>query len=202
MSRDGQETRSPNVVWQQGGLSRDERWAALGLRGVTVWFTGLSGSGKSSIAAAVERRLVTEGRPAYVLDGDNLRHGVNANLGFASEDRSENVRRTGEVARLLADSGQVALVALISPYRADRDRVRQVHERCGLPFLEVWVDAPIEECERRDAKGLYARARRGEIRGFTGVDAPYEPPAQPELTFRTSDVTIDDAAEQVIERLR
>ena len=172
-----------HLTWHPGHVARDERPS----RGATVWLTGLSGSGKSTVAAACERLLVDAGRPAYVLDGDNVRHGLNADLGFSAEDRAENVRRVGHVARLLADAGVVALVPLISPYRADRDRVRALHVEAGLPFVEVFVDTPIELCERRDPKGLYAKARAGEITGFTGVDDPYEAPAAPELVLRPED---------------
>ncbi|HUE59380.1 MAG TPA: adenylyl-sulfate kinase, partial [Acidimicrobiales bacterium] len=169
-----------NVVWHSNAVSRQER----GSRGVTVWFTGLSGSGKSTVAVELERRLVAAGRPAYLLDGDNLRHGLNSNLGFSAADRAENVRRVGEVAKLFADAGMVAVVSLVSPYRADRDLVREAHEEAGLRFLEVFMDTPIEVCEQRDPKGLYARARAGEITGFTGVDDPYEAPEHPDLTLR------------------
>jgi adenylyl-sulfate kinase len=172
--------RSPNVVWQQG-VERSRRWAALGHAGATVWMTGLPGSGKSTIASGVESALLESGRSAYILDGDNLRHGLNGDLGFSAQDRTENVRRTAEVSALLADAGVVVLVALVSPYRADRDAARAVHSDRGLPFLEVHVATPLEECERRDPKGLYARARAGEIRGLTGVDDPYEPPAAAEV---------------------
>ena len=178
------ERQSPNVVWHPGHLTREERWTAIGSAGATVWFTGLSGSGKSTVAIEVERQLLAAGRPCYLLDGDNLRHGLNGDLGFSAADRDENVRRVAEVARLFADAGVVALVPLISPYRAARDRARQVHEVAGLPFLEVFVDTPIELCEQRDPKGLYAKARAGEIRGFTGIDDPYEAPLAPELVLR------------------
>ena len=169
------EPRSTNVVWQRG-IEREQRWAALGHGGATVWMTGLPASGKSTVAAAVEARLLESGRSAYVLDGDNLRHGLNGDLGFSAEDRAENVRRTAEVSALLADAGVVVLVALVSPYRADRAAARAAHDRRGLPFLEVHVATSLEECERRDPKGLYARARAGELSGMTGVDDPYEPP--------------------------
>ena len=178
---------SPNVVWHPTEFSRNERWASLGLRGATVWFTGLSGSGKSTIAYELERLLVVSGQPAYVLDGDNLRHGLNADLGFAASDRDENVRRVGEVARLFADAGFVALVPLISPYRGARDRARRAHDVAGLRFIEVFVDTPIDICEARDPKGLYRKARAGEIIGFTGIDDPYEPPAHPEVVLRPED---------------
>jgi bifunctional enzyme CysN/CysC len=175
--------RSSEVTWHAGHLERADRPSA----GATVWLTGLSGSGKSTVAHELERFLVHAGRAAYVLDGDNLRHGLNGDLGFSAEDRAENVRRVGHVARLMADAGIVALVPLISPYRADRDLVRAMHDEAGLPFLEVFVDTPIEECERRDPKGLYAKARAGEIKGFTGIDDPYEAPHEPELVLRPAD---------------
>ncbi len=172
-----------DTVWHQGEVRRGDRLSS----GATIWFTGLSGSGKSTVAAAAERLLLGLGRPAYLLDGDNLRHGLNGDLGFSAADRSENVRRVGEVARLFADAGVVALVPLISPYRADRDQVRASHEAAGLFFAEVHVDTPIELCEQRDPKGLYARARAGELTGFTGIDDPYEAPLAPELVLAPSD---------------
>lgn len=174
---------SPNVVWQESVLPRSDRWRRLGASGATIWFTGLSGSGKSSVATELERMLVAAGRHTYLLDGDNLRHGLNGDLGFTAADRDENVRRVGEVARLFADAGVVALVPLISPYRSARSLVRELHEAAGLDFYEVFVDTPIELCERRDPKGLYAKARAGEITGFTGIDDPYEPPEAPELVL-------------------
>ncbi|MFI6218259.1 adenylyl-sulfate kinase [Nocardia brasiliensis] len=171
---------SSRVVWHSTAVGRDER----ATRGLTVWLTGLSGSGKSTVAVELERRLVAAGRPAFLLDGDNLRHGLNADLGFSAADRVENVRRVGEVARLFADAGVVAVVSLISPYRADRDRVRAAHLAAGIPFVEVFVDTPLEVCEARDPKGMYAKARAGEISGFTGIDAPYEAPTDAELVLR------------------
>jgi adenylyl-sulfate kinase len=175
--------RSTDVVWQQGLLDRAQRWGALGHPGATVWMTGLPASGKSTVAAAVEARLVGEARPAYVLDGDNLRHGLNGDLGFSAEDRAENVRRTAHAAALLAEAGVVALVALVSPYAADRDAARAIHAAAGVPFLEVWVATDLAECERRDPKGLYARARAGELPGLTGVGDVYEEPRSPELVI-------------------
>lgn len=188
---------SDNVTWHPGQVDRHERPS----RGATVWLTGLSGSGKSSVAAACERRLVDAGRPAYVLDGDNLRHGLNGDLGFSAGDRAENVRRVAHVARLLADAGVVAIVPLISPYRADRDAARRLHVEAGLPFVEVFVDTPIELCEQRDPKGLYAKARAGEITGFTGVDDPYEPPLHPELVLTPERGTAAAMAAAVLELL-
>lgn len=184
---------SSNVVFQVGTVTRAEREAATGHSGSTVWLTGLSGSGKSTVAIALEQLLVGQGSPAYLLDGDNLRHGLNGDLGFDAASRAENVRRAGEVALLFADAGVVAIVPLISPYRADRDRVRARHKELGVPFVEVFVDTPIELCEQRDVKGLYAKARAGEITGFTGIDDPYEAPSAPELVL-TPGPTPDEAA--------
>ncbi|MDZ7679361.1 MAG: adenylyl-sulfate kinase [Acidimicrobiales bacterium] len=175
----------PEVTWHAGAIDRADRQRQLGVTGATVWLTGLSGSGKSTLAFEVESRLVGKGIPAYVLDGDNLRHGLNAGLGFSAEDRAENVRRVGEVALVLADAGVVALAPLVSPYRNDRDRVRARHDAAGLPFVEVHVATPLDECERRDPKGLYAKARAGEISGLTGLDDPWEPPTTPELEVST-----------------
>jgi bifunctional enzyme CysN/CysC len=194
--------RSANVVWQPGEITREARWQALGGPGATVWFTGLPSSGKSTVAAAVEAKLLAEGHPAYVLDGDNLRHGLNRDLGFSDEDRVENVRRVGEVARLLADAGVVAVAPLISPFRQGRAEARAAHDAVGLPFLEVFVDTPIEECERRDPKGLYAKARRGELRGFTGVDSPYEAPEHPDLRLTPADGGPEAQAERVLALLQ
>ncbi len=174
---------STNVTWHDGGIGPGDRSSA----GATVWLTGLSGSGKSTVAVVLEQLLVGLGRPAYRLDGDNLRHGLNVDLGFSAEDREENVRRAGEVARLFAEAGVVAIVPLISPYRTGRDHARQIHRDAGLAFVEVFVDTPLSVCEQRDPKGLYAKARAGEITGFTGIDDPYEAPVRPELTLTPAD---------------
>lgn len=190
-----------NVVWHEGAVKRADRVGATGGPGATVWLTGLSGSGKSTIAYAVEERLVADGRAAYVLDGDNLRHGLNADLGFSKEDRTENIRRVGEIARLMADAGLVVLVPVISPYRADRDEVRTKHADIGLQFIEVFVDTPLEVCEERDPKGLYARARAGAITGMTGIDDPYEEPVSPDVRVDASAVPVGDAARTVLESL-
>jgi bifunctional enzyme CysN/CysC len=189
---------SPDVVWHDSGVSRADRWRTRGVHGATVWFTGLSGSGKSTIASAVAVELTRRGVLTYTLDGDNLRHGLNGDLGFSAGDRAENVRRVAEVARLFADAGVVALVPLISPYRAGRDQARALHEAAGLEFLEVFVDAPLDVCEARDPKGLYAKARAGELTGFTGIDDPYEPPSAPDLVIAADAVPPDAAAELVI----
>jgi adenylyl-sulfate kinase len=193
---------SPNVVWHDGVVPRSDRWDARVLGGATVWFTGLSGSGKSTVAVNVERLLLDRGHAAYLLDGDNLRHGLNGDLGFGAADREENVRRAAEVARLFADAGVVALVPLISPYRAGRERAREIHEAAGLPFLEVFINTSIEECERRDPKGLYAKARAGELKGFTGIDDPYEAPSTCELELTPADGDAMSQAEKVLSLLR
>jgi adenylyl-sulfate kinase len=190
--------RSPNVVWHDDGIPRGERWGAAGVHGLTVWLTGLSGSGKSTIAAAVSERLAARGVLTYTLDGDNLRHGLNGDLGFSATDRAENVRRVAEVARLFADAGVVALVPVISPYRAGREHARALHAAAGLTFIEVFVDAPVDVCESRDPKGLYAKARAGEITGFTGVDDPYEPPAEPDIVIETATTSVDDAVTAIL----
>jgi bifunctional enzyme CysN/CysC len=190
------------VRWHAHAVTHAERAVVTGGEGLTVWFTGLSGSGKSTIAVAVEAALIDRGRHAYLLDGDNLRHGLNGNLGFSAEDRAENVRRVGEVARLFADAGTVALVSLVSPYAADRYSVRAVHEQAGVRFLEVFVDTPLEECERRDPKGLYAKARAGELKGMTGIDDPYERPERAELVLRPLEQSVEDSVAAVLALLQ
>ena len=186
-----------HVVWQASKVSREHRPH----RGATIWLTGLSGSGKSSLAVELERRFVAEGRPAYLMDGDNLRHGLNSDLGFSDDDRRENIRRTSEVAALFADSGAVAIVSLISPFAEERRRAREIHAERGLSFYEIFVDTPLEECERRDPKGLYRRARRGEIGQFTGIDSPYERPEDPELVITPADGAPAEVADMVIRNL-
>lgn len=189
------------MVWQRSVLSREERWEALGHAGATIWFTGLPAAGKSTIAGAVEERLVLEGRHALLLDGDNLRHGLNADLGFDEAARTENVRRTAHVASLLAESGVIALVSLVSPYARDRQQAAKLHVANGLRFIEVFVDAPLALCERRDPKGLYARARSGELTGMTGVGAPYEHPSNPDVVVRSGEETVEAAVERVMQSL-
>ena len=186
-----------NVVWQDAKVTRQQR----SHQGATIWMTGLSGSGKSSLATELERRLVASGRPAYLLDGDNLRHGLTSDLGFSDEDRRENIRRTAEVAALFADSGAVVLVSLISPFSQERQRAREIHEAQGLPFYEVFLDTSLDECEARDPKGLYAKARAGEISQFTGIDSPYERPAQPDIVVRPDDGSPADTAAAVLRNL-
>ena len=192
-------TTSANVTWHEGVVERAQRWESIGQRGATVWFTGLPASGKSTVAAAVEAELVRAGRAAYRLDGDNLRHGVCGDLGFTADDRDRNVRRTAEVARLFADAGVVALVSVVSPYAAARAFARELHEQDGIRFIEVFVNTPLEVCEERDPKGLYARAKAGQLQGFTGVDDPYEPPVAPDVELRC--VELDAAVERVLEAL-
>jgi adenylyl-sulfate kinase len=192
---------SPNVVWHESEVPREERWRSGRVHGATVWFTGLSGSGKSTIASALATDLNRRRVLTYTLDGDNLRHGLNGDLGFSADDRSENVRRVGEVARLFADAGLIALVPLISPYRAGREHARALHDAAGLVFLEVFVDTPIEVCEQRDPKGLYAKARAGELRGFTGIDDPYEAPREPQLVLPGGAITVPDAVDAIVELL-
>lgn len=188
-----------NVVWHDGDVAPESRWALTGGRGATIWLTGLSASGKSTIGVAVERALIERGRAAYLLDGDNLRHGLNNDLGFSPVDRAENVRRVGEVALLMADAGVVAIAPLISPYRNDRSSVAERHAIRGVPFHEVFVDTPLEACEQRDPKGLYAKARRGEITGFTGIDAPYEAPEHPAIRIDTQLLSPDEAVTQILQ---
>ncbi len=174
----------------------------LGHKGATLWFTGLSGSGKSTVAVALEKALAARGVLSYRLDGDNIRHGINANLGFSAEDRQENIRRVGEISRLFADSGVIVLSSFISPYREDRELVRRMHAESDLDYLEVFVDCSLEEAESRDPKGLYKKARAGEIRGFTGIDDPYEEPASPELHLRTDSMSLEEEVEIMISSLQ
>jgi len=187
-----------NITWHEGHVDREKRGELLRQRGATIWFTGLPSSGKSTAAFTLEHALVKRGHLAYVLDGDNIRHGLNKNLGFSPEDRSENIRRIGEVAKLFADAGLLTCTSFISPYRADRDQARSIHAAAGLPFIEVFVDAPVAVCETRDPKGLYKKARAGELKEFTGVSAPYEPPLKPEITLNTAELSPGDAAGAVL----
>ncbi|MDJ0923752.1 MAG: adenylyl-sulfate kinase [Acidimicrobiia bacterium] len=189
---------SDNVSWHAGSVDRAQRQSISGTTGCTIWLTGLSGSGKSTIAYHCEAALVSSGRLAYTLDGDNIRHGLNSDLGFSPRDRHENVRRVGEVSRLIADAGVTVLAPLISPYAADRNQVRQIHEIAGLAFYEVHVATPLEVCEQRDQKGLYARARTGELEEFTGISAPYEEPINPDLRIDTAEVNTEEAVVAVL----
>jgi len=193
------EQKSTNVTWHENHVSREEREKITGQRGCTIWLTGLSGAGKSTVAVAVERLLADRGRLVYLLDGDNIRHGMNANLGFSPEDRTENIRRIGEVAKLFTDAGLICLTAFVSPYRADRDKVREL--LAPGDFVEVYVEASLETCEARDTKGLYAKARAGEIPEFTGISAPYEAPEKAELVLDTNGKTIEESARELVEYL-
>lgn len=195
------EQKATNVHWHEGTVSRDDRSHVLGQRGATLWFTGLSGSGKSTVAVALEQALLSRGKLAYRLDGDNIRLGINKNLGFSAEDRKENIRRIGEVSKLFADAGIIVLSSFISPYRADRDLVRELHAAADLPFIEVFVDCPLDEAEKRDPKGLYKKARAGEIKNFTGIDDPYEAPAAPELHLHSERMSLDEEVQVLLDDL-
>jgi len=190
------EQKATNIVWHAGAVTRQDRERVDGHRGCTVWLTGLSGSGKSTIAVDVEKSLWARGVRAYILDGDNIRHGLNKNLGFSPTDRTENIRRIGEVAKLFTDAGMVAITAFISPYRADRDQVRALMQPGD--FVEVFVDCPLEVCEKRDVKGLYEKARAGKIPEFTGISAPYEAPLHPELTIPSHAQGVEESVRQVL----
>jgi adenylylsulfate kinase len=193
------EQKSTNITWHEGEVGRVDREKLLGQKGATVWLTGLSGSGKSTIAVAAEQALIARGRLAYVLDGDNIRHGLNSNLGFSPEDRTENIRRIGEVAKLFTDSGVIVFSSFISPYRADRDAVREIMGKGD--FIEVHVEASVETCEGRDVKGLYKKARAGEIPEFTGISAPYEAPEKPEIVVDTNTQSVEESVAAVVSYL-
>jgi adenylylsulfate kinase len=179
--------KATNITWHITHVDRKDRERLLRQKGCTIWFTGLPSSGKSTTAFTVEHELISLGYLAYVLDGDNVRHGLNKNLGFSAEDREENIRRIGEVAKLFADAGVITMASFISPYRTERELARDLHREAGLRFVEVFVDTPLEICESRDPKGLYKKARLGELKGFTGIDDPYEPPLNPELVVKTAE---------------
>ncbi|MBP5627628.1 adenylyl-sulfate kinase [bacterium] len=191
-----------NIVWHKQSVTRELREKANGHKGCVLWYTGLSGSGKSTVANEVEKKLMALGVKSYLLDGDNIRHGLNSDLGFTKEDREENIRRIGEVAKLFADSGTVTGVAFISPYRSDRKRARDIVESSGLDFIEIYVKCPLEVCEQRDPKGLYKKARLGEIKNFTGLDAPYEEPTTCELVLMSSSAPPAELADKVLETLK
>ena len=193
------EQKSTNITWHDSQVGRADREKLLGQKGATVWLTGLSGSGKSTIAVAAEQALIARGRLAYVLDGDNVRHGLNSNLGFSPEDRTENIRRIGEVAKLFTDSGVIVFSSFISPYRADRDAIRAIMEPGD--FIEVHVEATVETCESRDVKGLYQKARAGEIPEFTGISAPYEAPEKPEIVVDTNSQSVEESVVTVVSYL-
>jgi adenylylsulfate kinase len=194
--------RATNITWHEGHVTRDERNRLLGQKGATLWFTGLSGSGKSTFAYTLEHALVQAGRLAYVLDGDNIRHGLNKNLGFSAADREENIRRIGEVAKLFADAGVITMTSFISPYRKDRDNVRALHAAGRVLFVEIHVKTPIDVCEKRDPKGLYKKARAGELKSFTGIDDPYEEPLRAEIVLDASNTSPQEAALQLLDYLK
>ena len=193
--------KATNVTWQDGEVSREDRSTILRQRGATIWFTGLSGSGKSTIAVALEGALFGLGKLSYRLDGDNVRLGINKNLGFSEQDRKENIRRIGEVAKLFGDAGIISLSSFISPYKNDRDEVRQLHEQAGLEFIEVFVDCSLEVAEKRDPKGLYKKARAGEIKNFTGIDDPYEAPVGAEIHLQTDEMTVAQEVQIILDHL-
>ena len=196
------EQKATNVHWHEGDITREHRQKLLGHKGATLWFTGLSGSGKSTVAVALEGVLSEMGVLAYRLDGDNVRLGINKNLGFSAEDRTENIRRIGEVAKLFVDSGVIALSSFISPYAADRDQVRALHEEAGMDFIEVFVDCSLEAAESRDPKGLYKKARAGEIKNFTGIDDPYEAPGKPEVHLRSDQQSLEEEVDEILALLK
>jgi adenylylsulfate kinase len=193
--------KATNVTWHEGEVTRNNRFEILRQRGATVWFTGLSGSGKSTIAVALEKALFKMGKLTYRLDGDNVRLGINKNLGFSGEDRKENIRRIGEVAKLFGDAGIISLSSFISPYKGDRDEVRALHDAAGLNFVEIFVDCSLKEAEKRDPKGLYKKARAGEIKNFTGIDDPYEAPANPEIHLHTDEMSLEEEVAIVVDYL-
>lgn len=195
------EIKSENIFWSESEITAGRRALRNQHRGAVVWLTGLSGAGKSTIARALEKDLFRLSMHTYVLDGDNLRHGLNSNLGFAPEDRAENIRRVSEVAKLMADAGTVVITSFISPYRADRTRARAIALQAGAEFVEIFVDAPLAVCEQRDPKGLYQKARAGQLKGFTGIDAPYEPPEDPEILVRTHEQTAEESVAQILAEL-
>ncbi|MBM7570467.1 adenylyl-sulfate kinase [Aquibacillus albus] len=193
-------SHSSNIVWHDSKVTKQERQQMNNHKSAVLWFTGLSGSGKSTVSVELEKKLYELGVHTYRLDGDNVRHGLNNNLGFSPEDRTENIRRIGEVSKLMVDAGLLTLSAFISPYREDRDKVRQILDEDE--FIEIFVKASVETCEGRDPKGLYKKARAGEIKGFTGIDAPYEEPLNPELTINTDEQTVEESVSAIVHYLR
>lgn len=193
-------SQSSNITWHDSEVTKAERQQQNGHKSVVIWFTGLSGSGKSTVSVALEQALFEQGKHAYRLDGDNVRHGLNKNLGFSPEDRKENIRRIGEVSKLLVDAGTIAITAFISPYREDRDDVRAILE--DGEFIEVYTECSVEECEKRDPKGLYQKARSGEIKEFTGISAPYEAPKKPEITINTEQQSVGESVEVILNYLK
>lgn len=193
--------RATNIVWHEGSITKEHRYALLNQKGATIWLTGLSGSGKSTVSVALEQMMFRKGYLVYRLDGDNIRFGLNCNLGFSADDRKENIRRISEVAKLMGDAGVISTTAFISPYVADRDLARAIHDKAGIPFVEVHVDVPLEVAEARDPKGLYKKARRGEIKNFTGIDDPYEAPLKPEVKINTSVLNVNECAQVILDYL-
>jgi adenylylsulfate kinase len=196
------EQKATNVHWHEGDITREHRGKLVGHKGATLWFTGLSGSGKSTVAVELEGTLHEMGVLSYRLDGDNVRLGINKNLGFSAEDRTENIRRIGEIAKLFVDSGVIALSSFISPYRADRDQVRALHNEAGMDFIEIFVDCSLEAAESRDPKGLYKKARAGEIKNFTGIDDPYEEPAHAEIHLHSDQQSLEEEVNIILAALR
>jgi len=193
--------KSKNTIWFAGDVTAADRWKKNGHKGLVVWLTGLSGSGKSTLAHGIESELFNRSVHAYVLDGDNVRHGLNGNLGFSPEDRVENIRRVAEVAKIMADCGIVVITAFISPYRQDRLRAREITLASGVDFVEIYVNTPLNVCEQRDPKNLYKKARAGEIAQFTGIDAPYEAPESPDITLGTEKATVSESVALILEKL-
>lgn len=196
------EQKATNVHWHHGDIEREDRQRLLAQKGATLWFTGLSGSGKSTVAVALEKALFEQGRLCYRLDGDNIRHGINKNLGFSAEDRAENIRRIGEIAKLFCDAGVISLSSFVSPYRADRDMVRELHDEADIPFIEIFMKTSLETAESRDPKGLYKLAREGKIKNFTGIDDPYEEPLSPEIVLDTEALSLEQEVEHLMDALR
>ena len=194
--------KATNVHWHQGDITRADRNRLLGQKGATLWFTGLSGSGKSTIAVALEAVLYEHGKLSYRLDGDNIRLGINRNLGFSAEDRTENIRRIGEISKLFVDAGLLVLSSFISPYLQDRDQVRKLHREAGFDFIEIHVDCSLDVAEQRDPKGLYKKARAGQIKNFTGIDDPYEEPENPEIHLRTDRMTLAEEVEIIVNYMK
>ncbi len=195
------EQKATNVHWHDGEVTREDRQKMLKQKGATLWFTGLSGSGKSTVAVALEKALIEKGHLCYRLDGDNVRLGINKNLGFSAEDRAENIRRIGEIAKLFVDTGVIVLSSFVSPYRADRDQVRELHAQSDMDFLEIFVDVPLSVAEERDPKGLYKKARAGEIKNFTGIDDPYEAPEQAEVVLNSHEMSLEKEVEVLLEEM-
>jgi adenylylsulfate kinase len=193
--------KATNVTWHDGDVTRADRGKLINQQGATLWFTGLSGSGKSTVAVALESALFARGHLCYRLDGDNIRLGINKNLGFSEEDRAENIRRIGEISKLFVDTGIISLSSFVSPYRRDRDNVRKLHEEAGMPFIEIYLDVPLSVAEDRDPKGLYKKARAGEIKNFTGIDDPYEAPEKAEIVLKSHEMSLEEEVDVLLKEL-